>query len=210
MHSSLRPLWSASIFLFLFLGSFFSTLASSSLLSVCLVEIVCKGSLFLSASSLEIFSFPWYILRSEGPWVPFVPMWLWWLCTSMIMYVHTPPPLQILRGKGNMMGWLLVAFSPHTVKLRAQSLGLSPPQPPHPTPTPHLTTARQGAKGVQLYQRVGPRDAFGCRLNLLRLCLYNNCAAVRGCLCLIPLWKGRFRGFLAAPLHQLHVCLNIN
>lgn len=34
-----------------------------------------------------------------------------------------------LRGREKVKGWLLIAFSLRTVKLRAQNLGLSPPPP---------------------------------------------------------------------------------
>lgn len=94
------------------------------------------------------------------------------------MYVHTPhSPANPYRRKDDGLATRCL-FTPYCEVESSEFKLELPPAPP---------ASRQGVKNVQLYQRVGPRDVFGCRLNVLRLCLYNNSAAVRGCLCSIPL-----------------------
>lgn len=71
--------------------------------------------------------------------------------------------------------------------------------------------SRQPVKDVQIYKHVGSRDTFCWRVNMLWLCLYNNCAVVRGRRCLIPGWLGIIGKCTVRPdtLFQFDTYLNV-
>lgn len=71
--------------------------------------------------------------------------------------------------------------------------------------------SRQPVKDVQIYKHVGSRDTFCWRVNMLWLCLYNNCAVVRGRRCLIPGWLGIIGRCTVRPdtLFQFDTYLNV-
>lgn len=98
------------------------------------------------------------------------------MCVRAIMYVHTAACVSCWKRKCSRWPLILVAFSSllWSKKLKVQAWGPS----------------RQPVKDVQIYKHVGSRDTFRWRVNMLWLCLYNNCAAVRGRRCLIPGWLG--------------------
>lgn len=94
-------------------------------------EIVCKGPPFLSTSSSEVIFFPGIYCTAK------VPGSRLYLCgcdgcvgTWSCMHTRLPPAYpERQREAFQMIGWLLAAFSPRTVKWRAQSLGLLPLSP---------------------------------------------------------------------------------
>lgn len=118
-----------------------------------------------------------YLLHSVSPWIP--------MCTCVLEWAHMcvwSCMCSLLRvcpcKKRKCSRWplILVAFSPllWSKKLKVQAWAPS----------------RQLVKDAQIYKHVGSRDTFSWRVNMLWLCLYNNCAAVRGRRCLIPGWLG--------------------
>lgn len=118
-------------------------------------------------------------------------------CVCVLMYVHTAACVSCEKRKCSRWPLILVAFSPllWSKKLKVQAWAPS----------------RQPVKDVQIYKHVGSRDTFSWRVNMLWLCLYNNCAAVRGRRCLIPGWLGIIWSCTvqAATLHHFDTYLNV-
>lgn len=115
----------AAFFCFIPLLFLFSN--SRLLLSLeCLLrEIVCKGCPLLSASCATVI-FQWHLLHSE---VHEFHLYQCGCdgCAAAWWCMRTCLPLDILRGRGKVLVWVLFVFSPRTVKLRSESSSLSSP-----------------------------------------------------------------------------------
>lgn len=119
------------------------------------------------------------------------------VCVCVIIYVHIAAFMSCKKRKSSRWPLILVAFSSllWSKKLKVQAWAPS----------------RQPVKDVQIYKHIGSRDTFRWRVNMLWLCLYNNCAAVRGRRCLIPGWLGIIWSCTvqAATLHHFDTYLNV-